>query len=258
MKDWVNNSRRNIAAAKSAIKDKAKTASIRLPGNDGDFATIAQRTSGALTEVLGDYGHNAYTAAGILTKLSSELADGDNDYDSVAREIGNVNLGFPKGFTELTPSSMGDGKATPPLLGGFTLALSLDARDSEADSYKVREYHQGDVNGAQALAALEDADKVVQAAASFISNFDKHKKLAKGSEDKKVTGSTLIASMFGPLALLSADYRRALYRQFTNLTDPQRKKAAEVIAAFELVKETADTSRKYVAEVLDIAGKVSG
>ena len=258
MKDWVNNSRRNIAAAKSAIKDKAKTATIRLPGNDGDFATIAQRTSGALTEVLGDYGHNAYTAAGILTKLSSELADGDNDYDSVAREIGNVNLGFPKGFTELTPSSMGDGKATPPLLGGFTLALSLDARDSEADSYKVREYHQGDVNGAQALAALEDADKVVQAVASFISNFDKHKKLAKGSEDKKVTGSTLIASMFGPLALLSADYRRALYRQFTNLTDPQRKKAAEVIAAFELVKETADTSRKYVAEVLDIAGKVSG
>lgn len=258
MKNWVQSSRRNIAAAKSSIKDKAKTATIRLPGDEGDFAAIAQRTSGTLTEVLGEYGKGAYNAATILTKLSSEMADGDNDYDSIGNEINNVNPGYPKSFTELAPSGMGDGKASAPLLGSFTLALSLDSTDSEADSYKVREHHQGEVNGAQALAALEDADKVVQAVAGFISTFDNHKKLAKGSSDVKVTGAALIASAFGPFALLSSDYRRLIYRQFTHLSDPQRKKAAEVVAAFELVKETADTSRKYVAEVLDIAGKVSG
>lgn len=258
MKNWVVSSRRNIAAAKSAIKDKSKTATVRLPGADGDFQAIAQRSSGTLLEVLGDFGQVSYGSAAMLTKMASDLADGDNNYDQVAGEIDSLKIGYPKSFTEMAPSGMDDGKASLPLLGNFTLALCLDARDSEADSYKVRENHTAEVTGAQALAALDDADKVVQAVANFISNFDKSKKMANASGDKKITGSTVIASMFGPFALLSSDYRRALYRQFTHLSDPQLKKAGEVVASFELVKEAADTSRKYVAEVIDIAEKVAG
>lgn len=258
MKDWVASSRRNIAAAKSAIKDKNKTATVRLPGEEGDFATIAQRSHEALADCLGEYGKRSYASAGVLTKLATEMADGDNNYESVAGEIDKIQLGYPKGFTELAPKGMDDGKATPPLLGDVTLALCLDARDSEADSFKVREHHDGEVTGAQVLAALEDADKIVQAVAGFISSFDNQKKLSKGTDKVKVTGAAFLASALGPAALLSADYRRLLYRNFTSLSDPQRKKAGEVMASFELVKEAASVSRKYVAAVLAIAERVQG
>lgn len=258
MKDWVVNSRRNIAAAKAAIKDKNKTASVTLPGEDGDFSKIATVSADTLVDVLGVYGKKAYVAAKVLTDMGKEMADGDNHYETVASKISGIDVGYPASFNQNTPSGMGDGKASAPLLGDFALALSLDGRDSESDIVKVREKHEGEVTGAQAIAALDQASKVVDAVGNFIGQFDGMKKTANDSGDRHVTGHAYLATILGPGALLSADYRRALYRQFTAHKDPQHLKAGEVVGGFELVKDAASASRKYVAAVIAISTKVAG
>lgn len=258
MKDWVASSRRNVAAAKATIKDQNKSATVTLPGEDGDFAAIASLSANTLTDVLGVYGKKAYVAAKTLTDLGKELADGDNHYETVSGKISGIDVGFPSSFNQPTPSGMGDGKASGVLLGDFALALSLDNRDSESDIVKVREKHQGEVTGAQAIAALDESIKVIDAVSNFISQFDGMKKTANDSGDRHVTGATYLASVMGPAALLSADYRRAVYRQFTNSKDPQNNKAGEVVAGFELVKDAASASRKYVAALIAISTKVAG
>ena len=258
MKDWVASSRRNVMATKATIKDKNKSASVTLPGEDGDFSAIASLTANTLTEVLGTYGKKAYVAAQTLTDLGKEFADGDNHYETVAGKISGIDVGFPSSFNQPTPSGMGDGKASGVLLGDFALALSLDDRDSESDIVKVREKHQGEVTGAQVITALDESIKVIDAVSNFISQFDGMKKTANNSGDPHVTGPTYLAAMMGPAALLSADYRRALYRQFTKYKDPQSNKAGEIVAGFELVKDAASASRKYVAALIAIATKVAG
>lgn len=258
MKDWVVSSRRNIAAAKAAIKDKNKSATVTLPGEDGDFAKIATVSVDTLTDVLGVYGKKAYVSAKALTDMGKEMADGDNHYETVAGKISGIDVGYPSTFNQNTPSGMGDGKASAPLLGDFALALSLDGRDSESDVVKVREKHEGEITGAQAIAALDQAGKVIDAVANFIGQFDGMKKTANNSGDYHTTGHAFLASMLGPAALLSADYRRTLYRTFTASKDPQWVKAGEVIAGFELVKDAAGASRKYVAALIAISTKVAG